>query len=409
MKFSVVMFGARRHYAVPRILHESDLLQRFYTDITAVQGWPKFISKIPSKYIPAALQRLQGRIPKDIPVDKITSYPSFGLLNQIRLSSARNLSDQLKCHVSASISLNNKILDKGFSNKSILYTFDRAGLELMQYVKSKGGRAVMEQTVIPFRSFQKIVVKEQSLFPAWSKIEDKGNYDWFAEREEEEWHLADMIICGSEFVKRSIADCGGPVDKCHVVPYGIDNRFFESNYSINNHAGPLRVLVVGEVSVRKGSHYVYAAAQRLKGLAEFRMVGSFNVNQEVLASLGDAIELTGPVPRAVVKEHFKWADVFLLPSLVEGSAMVTYEALAAGIPVICTPNTGSVVKDGFNGFLVPACDVDAICAKINYFLDNREILRHMAINARNSGSDYSFGTYKDSLITCLNDFQKIYF
>ena len=53
------------------------------------------------------------------------------------------------------------------------------------------------------------------------------------------------------------------------------------------------------------------------------------------------------------------ADVFVFPSLFEGSAVVTYEALACGLPSIVTPNAGSVVRDGVDGFHVPAGDVGA--------------------------------------------------
>ena len=48
------------------------------------------------------------------------------------------------------------------------------------------------------------------------------------------------------------------------------------------------------------------------------------------------------------------ADVFVFPSLFEGSAVVTYEAIACGLPSIVTPEAGSVVRDGVEGFLVPA-------------------------------------------------------
>ena len=47
------------------------------------------------------------------------------------------------------------------------------------------------------------------------------------------------------------------------------------------------------------------------------------------------------------------ADVFVFPSLFEGSAVVTYEALACGLPSVVTPDAGSVVRDGVEGFVVP--------------------------------------------------------
>src|SRR5208283_380502 len=109
---------------------------------------------------------------------------------------------------------------------------------------------------------------------------------------------------------------------------------------------PLRVLTVGTVGLRKGSPYVLEAAKQLTGKAVFRMVGGIGVTREAETQLREHLELTGAVSRNEIAKHFEWADVFLLPSICEGSATVTYEALAHGLPVICTPNTGSVVRDG---------------------------------------------------------------
>ena len=58
------------------------------------------------------------------------------------------------------------------------------------------------------------------------------------------------------------------------------------------------------------------------------------------------------------------ADVFVFPSLFEGSAVVTYEALACGLPSVVTPEAGSVVRDGVEGFLVAPRDVLALAERM---------------------------------------------
>src|SRR5476651_1578591 len=98
------------------------------------------------------------------------------------------------------------------------------------------------------------------------------------------------------------------------------------------HHGPLRVLTVGAVGLHKGSPYVLAAARQLRHGATFRMVGQIKGRPAAVAQLRVAVELCGPVPRSEMLAHFQWADVFLLPSLCEGSATVAYEALACGLP-----------------------------------------------------------------------------
>ena len=134
-----------------------------------------------------------------------------------------------------------------------------------------------------------------------------------------------------------------------IVPYGVGAGFRLPPR--NNHGGLLRVLFVGSVGLRKGAPYVLAAAHVLLGKAIIRMVGPLEAPAKAAALLEAGVELIGPVPRSAVMAHFAWADAFLLPSLCEGSATVVYEALASSLPVVCTPNTGSVVRDGVVHFM----------------------------------------------------------
>ncbi len=72
----------------------------------------------------------------------------------------------------------------------------------------------------------------------------------------------------------------------------------------------------------------------------------------------------------------------LLPSLCEGSATAVYEALAAGLPVICTPNTGSVVRHGIDGYIVPIRDVHETAQILRQLADNPALLARMSESAR---------------------------
>ena len=106
--------------------------------------------------------------------------------------------------------------------------------------------------------------------------------------------------------------------------------------------------------------------------------------------LTEHVELPGAVPRSVVREHLAWADVFVLPSLCEGSANAAMEAMSSGLPVICTPNTGSVARDGVDGYIVPPRDVDAIVAACESLMEaskRREMGASAAQNATGRGLD----------------------
>src|SRR5437868_14777734 len=72
----------------------------------------------------------------------------------------------------------------------------------------------------------------------------------------------------------------------------------------------------------------------------------------------------------------------VFPSQLEGSAKVTYEADACGLPQVVTREAGDVVRDGVDGIIVPSGNVGAIAAGIEHFYRHPEIVAEMAVAAR---------------------------
>jgi glycosyltransferase involved in cell wall biosynthesis len=222
----------------------------------------------------------------------------------------------------------------------------------------------------------------------------------FAEREKAEWDEADLIVCGSEYDVRGIRDGGGPVDRCAIVPRGIDLAAFRPPEA-RKHECPLRVLTVGTVCLRKGAPYVLQAARRLQGRAVFRMAGAINVLPAARERLREHVELLGVVPRSEILSQYAWAHVMLLPSICEGSATSTYEALACGLPVICTPNAGSVVRDGIDGFLVPPGDAEAIIGRLEELAASPDRWNFLSENTKARRSFVSVRAYESRLLEAL--------
>lgn len=381
MNAVVAQLGARMHYAVPRILHEVGLLNRLYTDICAVKGWPRWLQVLPRSFRAGGVERLLGRVPDGIPQDRITAFTNFGARYVWERFRASSHSETIAAHLWAGRTFGRHVLSDGLAGADTVYTFNSAGLELLQYADKHGLKGIVEQTIAPRRYEWQILDEEQARHPAWEERTKKGRHaSDFIEREEKEWEHADMIVCGSAFVRDGIAECGGPVGKCIVVPYGVDTRFSISHRS--SHRGSLRVLTVGTVGLRKGAPYVLEVAKECGSQANFRMVGSVGVSDPARAELERHVDLIGRIPRSEIQRHYAWADVFLLPSICEGSATVTYEALAAGLPVICTPNTGSVVRDEVEGFIVPIRDSEAMTERILQLAQDEELRRVMGAKAR---------------------------
>src|SRR5262245_36116238 len=89
----VSQIGARRHYAVPRIFHSRGRLERLYTDICAVKGWPRLLAAAPRSILPASLRRLAGRVPVGIPNEKIVTFEGTGLASVMERWSLRSKSE----------------------------------------------------------------------------------------------------------------------------------------------------------------------------------------------------------------------------------------------------------------------------------------------------------------------------
>lgn len=393
--------GARMHYAVARILAKEGRLGHFFTDICGTKSWPALLSKLPRALLPRAVQRLVGRVPSDVPPELITDFPLFGVRSAIRRLRIEGAAEEASHAVWAGSRFSTLVAAKGFHGAVGLYAYSGDALEQMRAARRQGLWVAVEQMIAPRPVVDAILAEEMQRFPDWVGPPQRNPHaSAFAARERAEWALADCIVCPSEFVRDHVVAEGGPAERCVVVPYGVDVKG-RSGATLRA-PGPLRILTVGEVGLRKGSPYVLQAAERLGPVACMRMAGPDRLPAPVHRRLSRSIELRGIVPRAAIAEEYRWADVFLLPSLCEGSATAVYEALASGLPVITTYSTGSIVRDGVEGLIVPERDPQAMVDAVRYLAENEHIRMTMAANARLRARDYTVEKYGARLLGVLS-------
>ena len=403
MRILVAQIGARRHYAIPAILERAGLLERFYTDLCANLGLLSLAGRmVPTRLRPQGLKRLLGRRVDGVPNAKIRCLPSFALRRVLRRTPAASPGDRLRGWVTANRQFCELVLRRGVDGADTLYGFNGAALELFQYAKSHEMQTILEQTSAPVEFEQRLLAEEREQWPDWENVGATAN-DWqpMADRERGEWDLADRIICGSEYVKHAIAEQGGPVERCRVVPYAAADHFFAATPR-SHPRQPLRVLFVGTVCLGKGVPYLMQAAQQLRSEdVHCRVVGPVNVSDQAVGQLAESLELAGPVPRSEMAGQYQWADVLVLPSISEGSANVCYEALAAGLPVITTPHAGSVLRDGQEGFLVPIRCAESIADRIMRLAGDVSLYQQMSEQARTRAAEFTWERYADRLVNVL--------
>jgi alpha-maltose-1-phosphate synthase len=215
-------------------------------------------------------------------------------------------------------------------------------------------------------------------------------------RVREERQLADYILAPSNFVIKCLIENGVSAATIVKVPYGVDvNRFKPPQVRQSDR---FRVLFVGRIEPLKGFQFLLEAWRRLNLVnAELVLIGGITSakSREILARYEGTFTYLGNIPRHHVHEWFQQADVLVLPSLAEGSALVTYEGLAAGLPVIATPNCGSLVRDGVDGFIVPVQDVDALADRLQLLYANSGMRQQMGAAGRSRVEDqYTWHHYR---------------
>ena len=195
----------------------------------------------------------------------------------------------------------------------------------------------------------------------------------------EEYHLADLLVVLSETAADTFRAQGFPEEKLFYLPRGADVERFKPG----QRPAKFRAIFTGALIKRKGIHHLLEAWHRLNlPEAELWLVGS--VHDEAKPFLEqfwrDNIRVVGFVPDP--ENYLSQSTVHIFPSQWEGSAKVTYEAAACGLPQITTREAGDLVRDGVEGIIVQPGDVDAIAAAIAHLHTHPEIVDQMGSAAR---------------------------
>lgn len=180
----------------------------------------------------------------------------------------------------------------------------------------------------------------------------------------------DYIIAPSEFVADSFLQRGFDAERILRVPYGVDLSTFTSNPIPREKNRPFTLISTGSLSLRKGTPYLLEAYRLIrKAIPDARLLLSDLKSASILPILENyrdlPIEWAPSLGHVDLARRLKSADLFLLPSLEEGMVRTALEAMACGVPVILTPNTGSsdYVTEDVNGSVVPIRDFSAIAEK----------------------------------------------
>jgi glycosyltransferase involved in cell wall biosynthesis len=331
---------------------------------------------------------------------KTTTFPGISLVHALREAMVvRDPAAECREGVRFSNALGMAMMRCGFGTATHMYSMLGECGPLFAEGKRRGLVTVSE-IYVPL-STERILTEERKKFPGWEfNVPDYAAVCRGFEVEHRLSMDADLAICPSEWVRDDLVqNFGLPGERAAVVPYGVNPELF----SVPNEPVNGRILFAGTADLRKGIHYFAAAAEKLlvrRVRGEFRVAGNVErsvANQEQCRHL----KFLGRVPRVKMKGEFAVADVFVLPSLAEGSAETTYEALACGVPVVTTLEAGSIVRDGIDGRIVPSRDPEALANAIAEIVDDRQKRERMSRAARDRAHDYTWEGYGERLLAAL--------
>jgi glycosyltransferase involved in cell wall biosynthesis len=391
------------HYAVPELLHRAGVLEQLFTDAYSGKGsWlAQVVRFIPHQFQVGAVKRLVLR-KANLPGHKVTAYNGSGLAWLAEHAwRQRTKSSLAEFYHRQSNEFGQKIISSGqLQGASTIYGFIGSSLTLFKYGKRSGLYCICEQMSAPILELTRHLSMEFTTWPGWQKY---PSVSWFyrmtAATETEEWQLADMILAPSPYVRSSLIAAGVDERKVVLLPYGVSLEDYRSRKPGYSNARPLRVLFVGAVNLGKGVPYLLEALKQLKpGAAEARLVGKVELKPEKLKPYREKATFLGHISRQDVLKQYAWADILVMPSVSEGSATVTYEALASGLPLIATWNSGAWVKDGYNGFMIPVRDSQALAERLQRFCQDPELVHEMSRAAAASATHFSWSAYEKRLL-----------
>jgi glycosyltransferase involved in cell wall biosynthesis len=353
--------GAREHYAVPRALQLRGLLRELITDL-----WIR-----PETFFYSSRTRLRNRFHAGLSEAQVSAPNAAALMFALRsratgaagwdLISNRNdwfqrrVVDQLarRYHKSEALTV---------------FAYSYAAERILKFARQRGWRTVLGQ-IDPGPA----EARQSRWCPPPPEYWDR----WRTECE-----LADRIVVNSAWSRDGLLSEDVLAEKIRVIPLAFEpfeeaSAFARSYPRSFTRERPLRVLFLGQISLRKGVAQLLEAVKLLSSEPiEFWFVGPLQVD------IPEKIRWFGVVPRAEVSRYYREADVFILPTLSDGFGLTQLEAQSWKLPVIASRYCGDVVRDGFNGLLLEEVSGSEIAEKLRQLSRSPESLRAMSENSR---------------------------
>ncbi len=383
MKVTTSCSGRFHIFDQARQLHRHGVLHKFIND------YPKWMTRrcgIPdNKVTSLVVNGVLGRMMRWIPDARMPAFKSRTAMLVHDLFS-RRLAGQIP------------------PDSDVFIGLSSFSLQALQRAKGYGQHSVVDHGSLHQRYERRLLEEECRMhgLPATGELVP----EWIIEKEDDEFHAADRVMVLSQVARQSLIEQGIGEKKIFVNPCGVDLSQFTPRDGVAD--GVFRVIYCGNISLRKGVHYLLQAFAELNiDNAELWLIGAKPgpAFARIIAQYtSNKVRFLGTFPQNELRQIYAKGSVFVLPSLADGFGMVVPQAMACGLPVLVTENVGAadIVREGKSGFVIPVRDVKALREKLLFLYENPGLASEMGKQARQDVSrGYTWDDYGDRLVGFL--------
>ncbi len=403
MKIVTVHRGARDSYQVARALSEAGMLEALVTDVywPADRRWAQSFERIAPRSLP---EMLRLRHAEGVAAEDVVSCWPAGLyalvMNKVRSISFERQREAVRW---CDRLLGRRAGQLATSRSAALLSYSYYGHSAFSNYEGHQPRILFQLHPHP-TSVRNILLRERTLWPECASSLDR---EWELALPEQDFSrlvqepaMAEYCLAASSFTKQTLIENGVPAERVDVVPYGIDLARFTPKAAIPPGHRPLRLLFVGTLAQRKGVKYLLEALELLPaGSVELTFCGRAVDDLELFQNSRVPIRLRPSISAEELLEAYRYADVFVFPSLAEGFAHVLLEAMASGLPIISTTSTAApdLIRHGEEGFILPPGDAVELAKHIEHFLLKPERIQSMGEAARRRAEYFTWQRFRQHL------------